>query len=88
MQPDNALTTATGAPIAERFTARDGAGQVVVIEKLRAQALEDDVQGLQWSDGGLYYQLQGGRGAVDHVGDSIYRIISTGEIVRREEGSH
>ncbi|RZJ10878.1 MAG: hypothetical protein EON50_14410 [Acidovorax sp.] len=90
MQPADSApppTAGAAADIAERFSARDSAGQQVVIEKLKARALENDLQGLQWSDGGPHYQLQGG-GAVDQVGDSTYRIVSTGEVVRREEGQH
>jgi hypothetical protein len=74
--------------VAERFTARDGAGQVVVIEKLQARVLENALQGLEWSDGGPHYRLQAGGDEVDHVGDSLYRIVATGELVRREEGQH
>lgn len=76
-----------GATVAEQFSARDGAGQRVVIEKLQAAVVENDLQGLQWSDGGTHYRLQTG-GAVDHVGDSLYRIVATCELVRREEGQH
>lgn len=84
----DAPKAAAGTPVAERFTARDGAGQTVVIEKLQARVIENDMQGLQWSDGGPHYRLQAGGGMVDHVGDSLYRIVATGELVRREEGQH
>lgn len=88
MQAADATGAAAQAAVAERFTARDGAGQVVVIEKLQARVLENDLQGLQWSDGGPRYRLQSSGGVVDHVGDSLYRIVATGELVRREEGQH
>lgn len=91
MQPADEKQSAiagSGVEIAERFTARDSEGRQVVIEKLKAMALEDDLQGLKWSDGGPHYQLQGDGGAVDHIGDSTYRVVSSGEVVRREEGQH
>jgi hypothetical protein len=89
MQPADApsATGGTSAEAAERFTARGTSGRVVVIEKLRAGARENSLQGLEWSDGGPRYQLQGG-GAVERMDESTYRIVSTGEEVRREEGQH
>lgn len=89
MQPVDAQSAARSfsTEAAERFTARDSSGRVVVVEKLKAQALENSLQGLEWSDGGPRYQLQGG-GAVERVDESTYRIAGTGEEVRREEGQH
>ena len=73
--------------IAERFTARDPSGQAVVIEKRKADVRENSLQGMEWSDGGPHYQLQGG-GAVERVDESTFRIASTGQEVRREEAQH
>jgi hypothetical protein len=75
------------AAIAEAFDARDGAGRNVVIEKLRTQAGENALGGLEWTHGGAEYRLQRG-GPVERVNETLFRVVSTGEIVQRVEGRH
>lgn len=79
---------ATGVAAAEAFETRDGAGRSVVIEKLATQAGENALGGLEWTQGGAQYRLHRGGGAVERVNESLFRVVSTGEIVRRIEGQH
>lgn len=77
----------TGA-FAERFDARDGAGRVFVIEKLDASAHENAIGGLEWTGPGVRYQLEQGGGEVERIDESLFRVVGTGELLRREEGKH
>lgn len=73
---------------AERFDARDGAGRVVVVEKLDTRARENAIGGLEWTGHGVRYQLHQGGGEVERIDESLFRVVSTGELLRRQEGDH
>jgi len=85
--PFSADHSPESAGTAERFDLRDGAGRLVAVEKLRTAPRENDLGGLEWSGPGVAYQLQGG-GAVERVNESLFRVVATGELMRREEGEH
>jgi hypothetical protein len=76
-----------GSAPAEQFTARNPQGQQVVIVKAPAKLAEDAAGGIHWRRGGGEFTLLDGS-AVERVDESTFRIASTGETVRREEGQH
>lgn len=79
--------TAAGGTPAEQFTARDAQGQQVVVVKAPARLAEDAIGGLHWTGGGADFALLDGS-AVERLDESTFRIVPTGETVRREEGQH
>ena len=86
MQHAKAQAGSSGASpeAAERFTALGTSGRKFVVEKAKDQVRENSLQGLEWSGGGPSYRLQNGD-AVERLDESTYRIVRTGEEVRREE---
>ena len=80
-------TAQDGAGMAERFTARNAQGQPFVIIKAPAQLREDAIGGLHWSGGSAEFVLADGS-PVERLDESTFRIVRTGETVRREEGPH
>lgn len=86
MQPSDRSASGAASPqVAERFEARGAAGRVVVIEQLATQALEDGLGGLRFGGGGACYRLESGE-PVERLGESLFRLATTGETFRREEG--
>jgi hypothetical protein len=81
------MTEGGRSSTAEHLTARDARGRVLVIEKLGVAATENAIGGLEWKGLGPAYRLQGG-GDVQRIDESTFRIVKTGEVVRREEGQH
>lgn len=73
--------------VADRFEARNEAAELVAVEKLAASAEENALGGLEWSGAGVRYQLEDGS-EVERVGESHFRIVRTGEVLRRIEGDH
>lgn len=73
--------------MAERFEGRTSHGQVVTIIKKAAQAHENALGGLQWSGGAANFALEDGSSPVERIDEATYRVINTGEVVRREEGT-
>lgn len=61
------------AAVRAHFHTRDGGGRVVVIEELAA---------------GASYRLQQGGGLVERVSDSLFCVVSTRELMRRDDGGH
>lgn len=78
---------APGRAAAEHFTARNAQGQPFVITKAPAQLHEDAVGGLHWGDQGTGFALADGS-PVERLDESTFRIVPTGETVRREERPH
>lgn len=67
---------------AERFNARDGAGRVIVIEKMDTGVRPGDAG---HAPAGVSYRLQRGGGRVERITESLFRVVSTEELVRRDE---
>lgn len=84
---DQSTTRGGISETAEKFTARDITGRVVVIEKQGSAPTENAIGGLEWSGPDTAYRVQGGS-AVERIDESTFRIVATGQIVRREEGQH
>lgn len=84
---DSSLPSGGPYGTVEQFTARNATGRLVVIEKLGAAATENPIGGLEWSRAGPAYRVKAG-GDVERIDESTFRIVDTGEVVRREEGRH
>ena len=81
------LAAAENSEVAEQFTARNAQGQPLVITKAPAQLREDAVGGLHWNGGSTGFALPDGS-PVERLDESTFRIVRTGETVRREEKPH
>ena len=78
----------SGTPaVAEQFTARNAQGQATLIRKRAASVHEDSLGGLHFGGGAADFELKDGSPVV-RVDESTYRIVHTGEVLRREEGQH
>lgn len=81
-------TLARGAgPAVETFSARNAQGELRTLHKKAATAHEDSLGGLRWSGGAADFETDDGS-PVERIDESTYRIVTTGEVVRREEGKH
>lgn len=67
--------------------ARNAQGQQVVVTKAQARLAEDALGGLHWGGGAADFALEDGS-PVERVDESTFRVVRTGETVRREEGAH
>ena len=67
----------------ERFTARNAQGP----GQTQARLDEDALGGPHWSGGAADFTLEDGS-PVERNDESTFRVASTGEILRREEGLH
>lgn len=76
-----------GVAVAEQFTARNAHGQATLIRKRAASVHEDSLGGLHFGGGAADFELTDGSPVV-RVDESSYRIVHTGEVLRREEGQH
>lgn len=84
---DAPLHPGTANAVAEQFVARNAAGQAVLIRKRAANAHEDILGGLHFGGGAADFELKDGSPVV-RINESTYRIVHTGEVLRREEGTH
>lgn len=75
------------ACVAERFEARDEAGRSVVIEELSDSLHENALGGIEWKRGESRYQLPSGA-AVERLDESLFRVVDSGQLLRRSEGAH
>ena len=73
--------------VAEQFVARNDAGQAVLVRKRAANTHEDSMGGLHFGGGAADFELKDGSPVV-RIDESTYRIVHTGEALRREEGTH
>ena len=73
--------------VAEQFTARSAQGQPTLIRKRAASVNEDSLGSLHFGGGAADFELTDGSPVV-RVDESTYRIVHTGEVLRREEGQH
>ena len=76
-----------GVAVAEQFTARNAHGQATLIRKRAASVHEDSLGGLHFGGGAADFELTDGSPVV-RVDEFSYRIVHTGEVLRREEGQH
>lgn len=72
------------ANTAERFDARDGTGRAFSIEKIAADSRKKISGDIRWSGAGASYQLHDGA-VVERVNESLFRVLSTGTLLRRNE---
>lgn len=84
----NRMTGNAHPGVAERFTARNSTGHAVVVEQFGVSLGEDAIGGIVWSHPpSTAFRLENGE-PVERVEESTYRVVRTGELLRREEGDH
>lgn len=78
---------AASAAVAEQFVAHNPQGQAVMVRKRAANTHEDSIGGLHFGGGAADFELKDGSPVV-RIDESTFRVVHTGELLRREEGTH